>query len=130
MDFIFLLFGLIKDASQLSMFYGTQQRPDQSVINPDGLLVIGAGLPRTGTTSLSEALAHLFNGSCFHGSRLPNFTEEEFDFWLRALGKTPSQEPPTVEEWRHIFRHDSACLDLPCILFYKQLMVAFPKVTK
>ena len=130
MDNFFLLFDLIQDASKLSLLYKTQQRPDESINNPDGLLVIGAGLPRTGTTSISHALAFLLNGSCVHGSRLPNLTQEELDFWLRALGKTPSQEPPTVEEWREIFKHDIACVDLPSILFYKELMQAFPKVTK
>jgi hypothetical protein len=34
--------------------------------NYSGFLVIGAGLPRTGTSSLSVALAQLLNGACYH----------------------------------------------------------------
>ena len=114
----------------LSMFYKTQDRPEHINSDEEGLLVIGVGLPRTGTTSLCHALSYLLRGSCFHGSRLPNLTEEEYDFWLRALGENTSQPPPTIKEWREIFRHERACLDLPSILFYKELMLAFPKVTK
>ena len=123
-------FDLIKDLSKLSMFYKTQPRPDHNGNNAGGLLVIGVGLPRTGTTSLSQAISYLLQGSSYHGSRLPNLLEEEYDFWLRALGKTTFQKPPTVEEWRVTFRNEIACLDLPSILFYKELMQAFPKVTK
>ena len=112
------------------MFYKTQQRPDHNGNNADGLLVIGVGLPRTGTTSLSHALSYLLRGSSYHGSRLPNLLEEEYAFWLRALGKTPFQKSPTIEEWRTLFRNEIACLDLPSILFYKELMQAFPKVTQ
>ena len=112
------------------MFYKTQDRPEVNHNDEEGLLVIGVGLPRTGTTSVSQALSYLLGGSCFHGSRLPNLTTEEYDFWLRALGQTPSELPPTVWEWREFFKSERACLDLPSILFYKELMLAFPKVTK
>ena len=33
----------------------------------------------------------------------------------------------SADEWRKIFRNYGATLDLPSILFYKELMVAFPK---
>lgn len=33
-----------------------------------GLLVIGAGLPRTGTLSTRAALQHLLGGPCYHGA--------------------------------------------------------------
>ena len=69
-----------QDSSKLSMFYKTQARPDHNGNNEDKLLVIGVGLPRTGTTSLCQALSHLLQGTCFHGSRLPNLRDEEYDF--------------------------------------------------
>jgi hypothetical protein len=34
--------------------------------NYDGFVVIGAGLPRTGTMSLRSALGILLNGACHH----------------------------------------------------------------
>ena len=99
---------------------------DQDGYN-DGLIVIGAGLPRTGTTSQTDALSYLLDGSCFHGSRLPSLTEEELDFWLRAFGKS-SLPKPSPEEWRDFFKNEKACLDLPAIFVYKDLMLAFPRV--
>jgi hypothetical protein len=35
------------------------------------LRVVGAGLPRTGTSSLRRALEHLLGGKCCHMSALP-----------------------------------------------------------
>ena len=119
-----------QDSSKLSMFYKTQARPDHNGNNEDKLLVIGVGLPRTGTTSLCQALSHLLQGTCFHGSRLPNLRDEEYDFWLRALRKYNTDTKPTINEWREIFRGEKACMDLPSILFYKELMLAFPTVSK
>jgi hypothetical protein len=34
--------------------------------NYSGFVVIGAGLPQTGTSSLRVALAKLLNGACYH----------------------------------------------------------------
>ena len=34
--------------------------------NYDGFVVIGAGLPRTGTLSMQAALSKLLNGPCYH----------------------------------------------------------------
>ena len=34
--------------------------------NYDGFIVIGAGLPRTGTLSLQTALTQLLKGPCYH----------------------------------------------------------------
>ena len=111
------------------MFYNTQKRPDHKHSDEGEFCVIGVGLPRTGTTSLSKALSYLLGGSCFHGSRLPKLTEDEYDFWLRALDKNSSKRP-TINEWREVFKYERATLDLPSILFYKELMLAFPKVNK
>ena len=109
------------------MFYKTQKRPDHNNCDAGEFCIIGVGLPRTGTTSLSKALSYLLDGSCFHGSRLPKLTEDEYDFWLRALDKS-SLKRPTIDEWREAFKYERAALDLPSILFYSELMLAFPKV--
>ena len=111
------------------MFYKSQERPDHKDADKGELQVIGVGLPRTGTTSLTNALSYLLKGSCFHGSRLPKLSEEEYDFWLRALGsQAESNNKPTTEEWRKMFQFERASLDMPSILFYKELMIAFPQV--
>ena len=90
-----------------------------------GLEIIGAGLPRTGTTSLSLALKMLIKGECFHGSLITSLSEEEYDFWLNALDQERT-ESISKAEWRYIFKYYKAALDLPIILFYKELMEAFP----
>jgi len=41
---------------------------DESNPGEEGLLVIGAGLSRTGTLSTRMALQHLLGAPCYHGS--------------------------------------------------------------
>ena len=82
--------------------------------------VIGVGLPRTGTYSTAVALSRLLEcdlNQVHHGMQLPNFTNRQLDFWIKAL-----DGQVTDEEWRVYFRNYKACLDLPVILFYKDLI--------
>lgn len=52
--------------------------------NYSGFVVIGAGLPRTGTLSTRAALNHLLDGACYH--MVDVFTRKsEAQFWKRAL---------------------------------------------
>ena len=61
--------------------------------NYDGCVVIGAGLPRTGTTSMKAALEKLLNGPCYHGSQLMQGTEEDINHWEKLLnGKVSDKE--------------------------------------
>jgi len=83
-------------------------------------------LPRTGTSSLKKAISMLTGVQCFHGSLITELHDEEYDFWLRALDNE-RRTKIAPDEWRKIFRNYGATLDLPSILFYKELMVAFPK---
>ena len=55
---------------------------------------------------------------------LKTFGEDQLDFWIKALdGKV------THQDWRDYFHRYNykACLDLPAILFFKDLMEVFPK---
>lgn len=47
--------------------------------NYDGFMVIGAGLPRTGTLSLRSALGTLLNGACYHMHNVFEGAEEVRD---------------------------------------------------
>ena len=90
------------------------------------LLVIGVGLPRTGTLSTALALAKLLQCDAtqiHHGMYLNTFSQDQLDFWIKAL----DGGEVTHQDWRDYFRHYKACLDLPAILFFKDLMEAFPK---
>ena len=125
-----------------------------------GLLVIGVGLPRTGTWSTAHALATLLDCSVekiHHGMQLTQQSESKLDFWIKALKGEVSND----KEWRTFFKDYKACLgkspfsrddviwvwlepfytslnsfvyafhlltiiDLPAILFYKELVRVFP----
>jgi hypothetical protein len=50
-----------------------------------GFLVLGAGLPRTGTSSTREALTELLQGPCYHMETVVFGKKEERDHWHRAL---------------------------------------------
>ena len=54
--------------------------------NYDGFVVIGAGLPRTGTLSLHAALSILLDGPCYHGYSLVNAktTDPDLRHWSKA----------------------------------------------
>ena len=94
-------------------------------MNEDGLRVIGVGLPRTGTWSTAMALAQLLKcemSEIHHGMQLNELGQSQLDFWLKAL-----DNQVTDQEWRLYFQSYRACLDLPAIIFYKDLIRVFPQ---
>ena len=61
--------------------------------NYDGYVVIGAGLPRTGTMSMQAALEKLLKGRCYHMVQVFEGGEEELDHWEKVLnGKASDKE--------------------------------------
>ncbi len=83
------------------------------------LQVIGAGLGRTGTTSLMVALEHLLNAPCYHMAKLPKHSDHNALFVQAARSKKI--------DWRHFFLGYAAMTDWPAAAFYKQIMEDFPK---
>ena len=82
------------------------------------LKVIGAGLGRTGTTSLKFALEQLGLGRCYHMIEL--FPQPETaGLWLQALDGT-------LEDWDEIFADFGATTDWPGCSFWRQLMQRYP----
>ncbi len=80
--------------------------------------LIGAGLPRTGTTSLQAALQRLGFGPCYHMVELykrPGHARR----W-RAVAEGGAHA------WAPIFEGYRATVDFPACLFYEELMVDFP----
>ena len=82
------------------------------------MLVIGAGLPRTGTMTMQTALEKLLGGKCYHMKEFVlNGTKTDvqmFDKGLRGEAKT--------EDWREFFARKKvyrACVDYPTSYFYK-----------
>lgn len=88
-------------------------------------VVIGVGLPRTGTLSLKAALQILTKGKMYHMAEVVRNGEEDAAFWLRAL-----DDPSGIStsEWTEFFSNYSGGMDAPVSFFYEEIMAAFPNV--
>ncbi len=82
------------------------------------LRVVGAGLGRTGTSSLKLALEMLLGGRCYHMSELHS-RPEDLPRWEQALAGEPV-------EWEAVFAHFVATLDWPGASFWPELTAAYP----
>ena len=85
------------------------------------MLVIGAGLSRTGTMSTKSALEQLL-GPCYHGSTPLLERPDHVPFWIDALDTGILDPARTREE----FAEFKAEVDLPLAGFYKDLMEIYP----
>ena len=86
------------------------------------LQVIGAGLGRTGTASLREALVRLGFGPCDHMRE--NFAHpERFALWEEALRRKDAGESI---DWRPLLADFQAIVDWPGLYFWRELAAAHP----
>ncbi len=82
------------------------------------LAIIGAGLGRTGTTSLKLALEELLGGRCYHMLEVRE-RPGDADVWGDAYeGRTP--------DWATFFDGYAAAVDWPSAPFWRELSEAFP----
>ncbi|MCA8967284.1 MAG: sulfotransferase family protein [Planctomycetes bacterium] len=82
------------------------------------LRVIGAGVGRTGTTSLKAALETLLGGRCYHMFEIRD-RPDDVPVWHRALqGEMP--------DWASFLGEFSAAVDWPASAFWPELAAAFP----
>ena len=84
-----------------------------------GLDVIGAGLGRTGTTSLKAALERLGFGPCYHMTELFEHPEH-LEAWRAAVRGEPV-------DWEGPLKSYRSTLDWPGAPFYEDLMEAYPE---
>ena len=79
-------------------------------------MVIGAGLPRTGTLSMRAALSQLLDGACYHGADVLQGNRADIRHWKKAFG-----QGVTPQEWVNFFEGNGyrAGVDFPCGIFYK-----------
>ena len=87
-------------------------------------VLIGAGLPRTGTMSTFTALEMILPGKCHHMARLmSDKTDRNTTFWLRAV-----RGEVTDGDWRQFVKDErlSAGVDYPISLFWKDLLRIYP----
>jgi hypothetical protein len=92
--------------------------PRLSVVAGGGPRVLGAGLPRTGTTSLQAALSQLLGGPTYHMHEVFDHLEH-VPVWREALAGRPP-------EWRSFFADYVAAVDWPASAFWRELTAAFP----
>jgi len=81
------------------------------------LRVIGAGIGRTGTTSLKLALEELGLGDCYHMEELFQ-RPADARVWLDAADGKPV-------EWDALFQGFQSAVDLPAFVFYEDLMAHY-----
>ncbi|KAF7261387.1 Cell wall integrity and stress response component 1 [Paragonimus skrjabini miyazakii] len=93
-----------------------------------GLLIIGAGLMRTGTTSLKNALEVLLGQPCYHMSEIvTRYEEPHIKQWLlnfQKMEKTVRNDDRIL--WDNIFYGCASAVDYPTCAFYKELMDVYP----
>jgi hypothetical protein len=82
------------------------------------LLVVGAGLGRTGTSSLKTALEMLLDGRCYHMYELRG-RPEDVPRWGQALAGGPT-------DWEAVFGEFNATVDWPAASFWPELAAAYP----
>lgn len=80
--------------------------------------VIGAGLPRTATTTQMFALEQLGFAPCYHMRNLLGDLENELPLWQAAEDGNP--------DWERIFGDAQSTVDWPSARYYAQLMDVYP----
>jgi len=96
------------------------------------LKVIGAGLGRTGTTSLKIALEILLKGPCFHFLEYGSHPEL-MDPWRSLIATMPLRSNPDTfravpsSEWETLMPGYVGCVDEPASFYWKPLSDVFPE---
>lgn len=86
----------------------------------EGLRVVGAGLPRTGTRSLRAALERLLGGACYHMSTLRERGYVDVaKFTAAARGEDV--------DWAEVFAECSSAVDFPSSAFWRELASESPQ---
>jgi len=96
-----------------------EQNPDAA----EGLVVIGAGFGRTGTSSLRDALEILGFGPCYHMREVfkdPTGVQKWDTIATKAKGSR------TKDDWDDIFHGYRSSVDLPSATFWDELAGIYP----
>ncbi|KAM0327701.1 hypothetical protein ACHAQA_005996 [Verticillium albo-atrum] len=95
------------------------------------LRVIGAGLPRTGTTSFGRALEILLDGPVYHcGTQLTLGPETDIKTWIQVLSQFPpkdrSMRIANIDHVKRLTEGFAAITDSPACSLVPELMEAHP----
>jgi hypothetical protein len=80
--------------------------------------VIGAGLPRTATTTQTVALEQLGFGACYHMRDLLADLENGLPLWESVADGSP--------DWERVFNGANSTVDWPSARYYRELMDYYP----
>jgi sulfotransferase family protein len=80
--------------------------------------IIGAGLPRTATTTQMFALERLGFGPCYHMRDLLSDLQGGLPLWERAFEGAP--------DWERILGGSESTVDWPSARYYRELMDYYP----
>ncbi|MEO3813996.1 sulfotransferase family protein [Sphaerisporangium sp. B11E5] len=84
------------------------------------LSVIGAGFPRTGTSSMKAALERLGFGPCHHMFDVGSDAD-------RARRWAPLADPDVVPDWDQVFEGFRSAVDWPASFFWRELAAWYPE---
>jgi hypothetical protein len=92
------------------------------------LRVLCLGLSRTGTVSLRQALIQLGYKDCYHFASALQENPRDAEMWIEALNAKFKGigEPFGKNQWGALLGHCQAITDTPCVMFYKELLAAYP----
>ena len=82
------------------------------------LRVVGAGVGRTGTLSLKQALERLLGAPCYHMAEVFSHPDHVAMWHQAALG-----DPP---DWDRLFDGFVAAVDWPASAYWRELSAAYP----
>ncbi|MBB4933386.1 hypothetical protein F4561_004206 [Lipingzhangella halophila] len=85
--------------------------------------VIGAGFPRTGTSSLKVALEQLGFGPCHHMFEVMGNPEPQSERWIPVLSAANRAEV----DWDFALQGYNASVDWPSSFFWRELAAAYPE---
>ena len=88
----------------------------------EGLVVIGAGLSRTGTLSTRMALQHLLGAPCYHGSVPVVEQIQHLQPWIEMF-EAGKLDPDAA---RQLLSGYNSGVDWPVFPWYKELLEVFP----
>ena len=86
------------------------------------------GLSRTGTVSLRQALVKLGYKDCYHFASTLQENPRDAEMWIDAMNAKFKGigKPYGKEQWDALLGHCQAVTDTPCVIFYKELLAAYP----
>lgn len=91
--------------------------------------VLSLGAPRTGTLSMCEAYQILGYASPYHYSSI-FANAKDADMWIEALeakyNPRRGRQPFGRQQFDQLLGHCSAVTDVPCIIFWRELLAAYP----